>query len=129
VAVKIRSASSPLIMGRRDGAEMTVNCMRIGKFLNDWEFLGVGQRRGAHVSIPKIGSRGVLLCFGGIWGCHADLRRELWWGNFKLGFFGALGGSPRGCTEEGGHFVFTLCFWGNFNVNWVRFCEVLTQQK
>jgi hypothetical protein len=32
-----------------------------------WEigFLRVGQRRGTHVNVPKIGSRDGLLCLGG----------------------------------------------------------------
>jgi hypothetical protein len=45
----------------------------------DFEGLGffeAGQRRGADVSVLKIGSRDELLCFGGIWGSHADLRRK-----------------------------------------------------
>jgi hypothetical protein len=69
-------------------------------------FFEAGQRRGAHVSVPKIGSRAALLCFGGIWGVHADLRREFWWGNLDLVIFGLLGGFPRGVIEEGGRFVF-----------------------
>jgi hypothetical protein len=28
------------------------------KLFEELEFLGAGQRRGAHVSVPKIGSRG-----------------------------------------------------------------------
>jgi hypothetical protein len=35
------------------------------------------QRRGAGVNVPEIGSRGEVLCFGGILGVHADLRREI----------------------------------------------------
>jgi hypothetical protein len=66
-------------------------------------FFGAGQRRGAHVSVPKIGSRDGVLCFGGILGTHADLRREIVWGNFNLLFFWSLGGSPRESIEEGGH--------------------------
>jgi hypothetical protein len=66
------------------------------------EFLGPGQRRGAHVNTPKIGSRGVLLCFGGISGFCAELRREIIWGNLDLTFFGVLGVVPRRSTEEGG---------------------------
>jgi hypothetical protein len=48
-----------------------------------WEirFWGNLSRRGTDVNTPKRGSRGEVKCFGGIWGPHADLRRELWWGN------------------------------------------------
>jgi hypothetical protein len=77
--------------------------------LGNWNFFGVGQRRGAHVSVLKIGSRVGLFCFGGILGIHAELRREFIWGNLRLGFFGVLGGVPRSSTEEGGRLV---CFGG-----------------
>jgi predicted metal-binding membrane protein len=77
--------------------------------------LGAGQRRGTHVSVPKIGSRAGLFCFGGIWDSHADLRRELNWGNLVLMFFWVLSGSPRGYTEEGGPLVH---FEGLFCVGW-----------
>jgi hypothetical protein len=50
-------------------------------------FLGAGQRRGAHVNVPEIGSRDGLLCFGGILGVYAELRREFYWGNLNLVFF------------------------------------------
>jgi hypothetical protein len=40
--------------------------------------------------------------FGGILGNRAELRRELFWGNLNLDFFGVLGGGPRRVTEEGG---------------------------
>jgi hypothetical protein len=66
-------------------------------------FFGVGQRRGTDVSVPKIGSRGEVLCFGGILGFYAVLRREYYRGNLNLGFFGVLLGDPRGATEEGDH--------------------------
>jgi hypothetical protein len=58
--------------------------LRIGSTEGVWKvfwglsFFGVGQRRGADVSVPKIGSRGALFCFGGIWGVYADLRREFY---------------------------------------------------
>jgi hypothetical protein len=40
------------------------------------------------VSVPEIGSRDGLFCLGGIWGCHADLRRE-WFGGISIySFFG-----------------------------------------
>jgi hypothetical protein len=51
------------------------------------------------------------MCFGGILGFHAELRRELGRGNLKWGFFGVLLVDPRRSTEEGGQLV---CFWGNF---------------
>jgi hypothetical protein len=86
-----------------------------GNFLNDWNFLGVGQRRGTHVSVPKIGSRDGLLCFGGIWGVYAELRREFGWGNLNLGFFWVLVGSPRGGIEEGGP---TVVFGGILTSIW-----------
>jgi hypothetical protein len=73
------------------------------------------QRRGAHVSVPKLGSRGGKLCFGGILGSYADLRRDLKGGNFNLLFFEGLGGVPRRLIEEGGRFVqLSVYFWGNF---------------
>jgi hypothetical protein len=65
-------------------------------------FFEAGQRRGAHVSVPKIGSRAALFCFGGILGSYADLRRDFEWGNLKLGNFEGLGVGPRRSTEEGG---------------------------
>jgi hypothetical protein len=70
------------------------------------------------VNPPKIGSRGAVLCFGGIWGCHADLRREFVWGNFNLLFFWVLGGSPRRAVEEGGHLCSLCVIWGTNCVNW-----------
>jgi hypothetical protein len=86
----------------------------------NWKFLEFGifgiriQRRGVHVSIPKIGSRAGLYCFGGIWGPHADLRREFEWGNFNLGFFWVLFVVPRRYTEEGDHLCSLCVVWGNF---------------
>jgi hypothetical protein len=77
-------------------------------------FLGVGQRRGAHVSVPKIGSRGAHLCFGGIWGVYAELRREFNWRNWDLVFFEGLTVVPRGAIEEGGRFVFPPVLLGEF---------------
>jgi hypothetical protein len=65
-------------------------------------FGGRVQRRGVHVNILEIGSRGDAFCIGGIFGFHADLRRELDWGNWELVFFGVLVGTPREATEEGG---------------------------
>jgi hypothetical protein len=79
------------------------------KVFGNFGILGEFQRRGVHVSTPKIGSRDGIKCFGGILGFHADLRRELERGNFKLGFFGVLLVGPRGATEEGGQ---TVCILG-----------------
>jgi hypothetical protein len=73
-------------------------------------FGGRVQRRGAHVSTPKIGSRAGGIVFGGISEFHAVLRRELFWGNLELDFFGVLLGVPRRGTEEGGDHC---AFWGN----------------
>jgi hypothetical protein len=84
------------------------------EFLTDWNFLGVVQRRGADVSVPKIGSRGEVFVFGGIYGFYAVLRRDLIWGNWELGFFWGLGGVPRGSIEVGDHCCVNLCVWGNF---------------
>jgi hypothetical protein len=53
----------------------------VWKVFEDLEVLGEFQRRGVHVSIPKIGSRDGLKCFGGILGFCAELRREWGWGN------------------------------------------------
>jgi hypothetical protein len=100
--------------------------LELGQLNGIWElfgklgFFGAGQRRGAHVSIPKIGSRGELLCFGGILGFHADLRRELIWRNFKLELFGVLLSDPRRCVEEGG----PLCALEEFIVLLDEFCKI-----
>jgi hypothetical protein len=64
-------------------------------------FFGAGQRRGVHVNAPEIGSRDGDLCIGGIWGSHADLRREFNWRNLVLVIFEVLTGVPRGYIEEG----------------------------
>jgi hypothetical protein len=84
--------------------------------LGDLGFFGAGQRRGTHVSVPKIGSRAALLCFGGILGFYAELRREYIWRNLFLVVLGVLGGDPRGTIEEGGHLVFPFVFGGIFCV-------------
>jgi hypothetical protein len=100
---------SPLIIGRREKAGFWVNWIIIE---TNWGFGFWGeriQRRGTHVNILEIGSRGALLCFGGILGIYADLRREFNLGNLSLGVLGNLGGVPRGSTEEGGQFVLLLC--------------------
>jgi hypothetical protein len=95
-------------MGRRDWAEMVVIWLGTELNLGIGFFRGQVQRRGTHVSTPKIGSRGDVFCFGGILGFHADLRREIKRGNFKWGFFWGLLVVPRGATEEGGQLVFLL---------------------
>jgi hypothetical protein len=51
------------------------------------------------------------LNFGGIWEPYADLRREIKGGDFNLGVFCVLGGSPRRCIEEGDHLV-SICVFG-----------------
>jgi hypothetical protein len=73
-------------------------------------FWGNRQRRGTDVSVPKIGSRDGLLCFGGIQRFYAELRRELRWGNFDLVIFEVLPVGPREVIEEGDH----LCAFGVF---------------
>jgi hypothetical protein len=83
----------------------------LNQFLG-FDFLKGVQRRGVHVSPPKIGSRDGQMCFGGILRIHADLRRELDWGNLNLNFFEGLLGVPREGIEEGGPMV---CFLGEFN--------------
>jgi hypothetical protein len=70
------------------------------------------QRRGAHVNVPKIGSRAGEICFGGIYVFHADLRRDFIWGNLNWGFFWVLGVSPREAIEEGGPLVQLVCTFG-----------------
>jgi hypothetical protein len=86
-------------------------------------------RRGTHVNIPKLGSRGEGNCLGEFWWVYAVLRRELCWGNLKLDFFKVLVGVPRGFIEEGGHYVcISVClreflmFWGCSPVNVRRVC-------
>jgi hypothetical protein len=54
--------------------------------VKDLGFWGNVRRRGTHVSTLKIGSRGEVKCFGGILAFCAELRRELEWGNWGLGF-------------------------------------------
>jgi hypothetical protein len=78
------------------------------------DFWNVVQRRGARVNPLKIGSRDGELRFGGILRNHAVLRRESFWGNLKMGFFGVVGVTPREATEEGGHLVCNLCVLGEF---------------
>jgi hypothetical protein len=75
VAVKIRQRVVLLI---RDG-ENRLKWRGLADIWKDsWEigFLAELQRRGTHVSIPKIGSRGAQKCIGGIKGFYAVLRRE-----------------------------------------------------
>jgi hypothetical protein len=93
----------------------------------NWINFGIGifwrqvQRRGTHVNTPKKGSRGDAFCLGGILGFHADLRREIKWGNLKWDSFGVLFGGPRRSTEEGGPFMCQFVhlgeFWGCSSVN------------
>jgi hypothetical protein len=84
---------------------------KVGIEFGDWIFWRNFWRRGTHVNIPKIGSRGEGKCLGEFWGVYADLRREFKWGNFKLGFLGVFLVSPREPIEEGGHlcvFLYTI---------------------
>jgi hypothetical protein len=67
------------------------------------KFWGAVQRRGGRVNIPEIGSRVGETCFGGIQRFYAELRREYFWGNLDLMFFGGLGGFPRGGVRRGGN--------------------------
>jgi hypothetical protein len=91
-----------------------------GQLSESWKVFGIGifesrvQRRGAHVSTLKIGSRVGVLCFGGIWRIYADLRRESVWGNFNLAFFGGLVEVPREYIEEGGQYVCQFMCLGEF---------------
>jgi hypothetical protein len=82
--------------------------LNLGQLNEIWKYLRFGifgirvQRRGAHVNIPKIGSRDGEICFGGILGFYAELRREYYWGNLKCRFFWVLFGFPRRSIEVGG---------------------------
>jgi hypothetical protein len=75
VTSKIRSLRSPLI---KDGEKWLIigPIEGVWKLFEDLGFFEAGQRRGAHVSVPEIGSRDEVFCFGGIWGVYAVLRRE-----------------------------------------------------
>jgi hypothetical protein len=94
-----------------------------GDWKGFWEIgiWGRVQRRGAHVNTPEKGSRDGGNCFGGIQRFHADLRREMFWGNFNLVFLMGLGVVPRGGVEEGGT---TCAFWGNL-CHLKEFCRLL----
>jgi hypothetical protein len=83
-----------------------------GNIFGFWNFWGNFWRRGAHVNIPELGSRGAEKCLEEFWGVYAVLRRKFDWGNFTLGFFGVLVGCPRRSGEEGGQLVFPRVFWG-----------------
>jgi hypothetical protein len=87
---------------------------RIEKIFGEFEVLEELQRRGVHVSIPKIGSRGEESCFGGIQRFYAELRREYCWGNLNWSFFLVLPGGPRRDTEEGGPLCVCLVFLGEY---------------
>jgi hypothetical protein len=75
VAVENKTGHSPLI---RDGEIRLIigSTEGIWKDFGNFVILGVGQRRGADVKLPEIGSRVGELCFGGIYGFYAVLRRE-----------------------------------------------------
>jgi hypothetical protein len=83
----------------------------------------VVQRRGAHVSTLKNGSRGTQLCFWGNLEIYADLRRELGWRLLGFGGFrcfgrwlawGVGGGGGYLCFPEGFELIYWLivCVWG-----------------
>jgi hypothetical protein len=72
------------------------------------EFFGKLQRRGAHVSILKIGSRDGIKCFWGNVGIYADLRRELGWG---WPVWAGLEGASTWGVEEGGTMGFLEECW------------------
>jgi hypothetical protein len=79
----------------------TRKLMGIGLIFGVLRFWGKIQRRGGRVNTLKIGSRGGVLGFGGIWEFYAVLRRDLIWGlRFTL-FLGVVGGVPRERIEEG----------------------------
>jgi hypothetical protein len=109
VTSKIRSVCGPLIIGRRDWAELAVNWAGFETFLGFCFLEEELQRRGVHVKPPKIGSRGGVFVHRRNLRFHAVLRREFSWGVLFSVIFGILGGGPRGCVEEGGQFV---CFGG-----------------
>jgi hypothetical protein len=75
-------------------------------------FWNVVQRRGAHVSTPKIGSRDGEIRFGGILRNHAVLRRESFRRNLKMDFFGVVGGTPRERWGGGGTLSVQFGFGG-----------------
>jgi hypothetical protein len=75
VTNKIRSLRSPLIKDGENGL-IIGSVEGVWKVFGELGFFEAGQRRGAHVRIPKIGSRVGLFMFGGIWGVYAVLRRE-----------------------------------------------------
>jgi hypothetical protein len=62
-------------MGRREKAEMAGIERNSDWFLVFWIWRNFW-RRGTHVNIPEIGSRGAGNCSGGILDFYADLRRE-----------------------------------------------------
>jgi hypothetical protein len=79
------------------------------RFLGNLVFWRKIQRRGAHVSPLKIGSRGEVFVFGGILGFCADLRREFVWGGLRFSVFEGGGAWDHVGGEEGGHYV---CVFG-----------------
>jgi hypothetical protein len=74
------------------------------------------QRRGTHVNVPEIGSRGEEKCFGGISGIYAVLRREFGWGNLDLVNLGFLSGGLTWGWRRGDHLC-AIWVWGNGFVN------------
>jgi hypothetical protein len=104
---KIRSGYGPLIKDDERRLEFGI-LNGIGLGVWDFGFWGNVRRRGTDVSTPKLGSRGVCFCFGGILDSYADLRREFWWVRLKFRFLGILGVVPRGGLGEGGHLCFLM---------------------
>jgi hypothetical protein len=92
--------------------------------VKDLGFWGNVRRRGTHVSTLKIGSRGEVKCFGGILAFCAELRRELEWGNWGLGFLRIGRGFYVVLLRRGTLIVFLRAllvgnFWDPVSVNGV----------
>jgi hypothetical protein len=77
----------------------------------DLVFWGKIQRRGVDVNVPKIGSRVGGLCFGGILGIYAELRREFGWGNLDLVNLGFLSSGLTWGWRRGGNLC-AIWVWG-----------------
>jgi hypothetical protein len=75
-----------------------------GNWIEFWEleFWGKLQRRGVHVNIPEIGSRGGQKCFWGNLGFYAELRRELVVGFGDVSILVGFGGISTWLSGGGG---------------------------